>query len=116
MSLGIWRIEVVPLVTSRFAAPLHRLPDDSLAFTVRLLRRASARNAPDHLEMLKLNEALVRQHVPAGAKVYPPFAPALSSREWQLHYGAVWKRFAAAKRRYDPHHVLTPGAAIFDTP
>lgn len=114
VALGVWRIEVLPLVTSRFRRPLYPMPDDVLAFTVRLQRRASARDAPDHQAMLNVNEALVRKLVPTGAKVYPPFAPLLSPGDWRRHYGTVWPRFAAAKRRYDPRRVLTPGAAIFD--
>jgi cytokinin dehydrogenase len=113
LSLGLWRVEVLPLVTSHFVQPLHPMPADSLAFTVRLQRRASARNAQDHQAMLNMNKALVERFVPAGAKIYPPFAPPLSSRQWQLHFAAAWPRFAAAKQRYDPRHILTPGAGIF---
>jgi FAD/FMN-containing dehydrogenase len=50
----------------------------------------------------------------AGGKVYPPFAPILTQAQWQDHFGAeTWKRFAAAKTRFDPRNVLTPGAGIF---
>ena len=82
----------VPLVRSGFGRPLHPMPDDALAFTVRIQRRASAREAPDHRAMLTANEALVRRLVPAGAKIYPPFAPVLFTGDWQRHYGAVWPR------------------------
>jgi FAD/FMN-containing dehydrogenase len=112
-SIGVWRIEVLPMVTARFTQPLHRLPDEPFAFSIRIQRRASARNALDHLEMLRQNDGLVRTYVPSGAKIYPPFAPSLSQREWQLHFGPVWERFTRAKDRYDPKRVLTPGAGIF---
>src|SRR5262249_50363686 len=50
----------------------------------------------------------------AGAKAYPPYV-AYSSSEWQAHYGPeTWKRVAAAKRKYDPAGVLTPGPGIFE--
>jgi FAD/FMN-containing dehydrogenase len=50
----------------------------------------------------------------AGGKIYPPFAPILSHDEWQEHYSMdIWPRFAAAKRRFDPKNILTPGAGIF---
>ena len=112
-SLGLWRMEL-PLITGRFVEPLHAMPEAPLACTVRLQRRASAKNAADHHAMLSLNEALVRRFVPEGAKVYPPFAPPLSRDAWRVHFGAAWSRFAAAKQRYDPHHTLTPGVGIFD--
>ena len=116
MSVGIWRVELLPWLTAHFAQPLHSMPDSPVAFSVRLQRRASAMNAPDHLAMMRANEELVRTYLPAGAKVYPPFAPPLSQDEWKLQYGSSWSRFHSAKRRFDPHDILTPGAGIFPTP
>ena len=50
----------------------------------------------------------------AGGKIYPHYCPILSKEQWQVHYGPeTWPRFAAAKRRFDPNNVLTPGAGIF---
>jgi len=50
----------------------------------------------------------------AGGRIYPPFAPVLSRDDWRRHYGTqTWRRFAAAKRRFDPNNVLTPGAGLF---
>ena len=34
VAIGVWRIEVLPLVRSGFRRPLHPMPDDALAFTV----------------------------------------------------------------------------------
>lgn len=113
-SSGTWRIEVLPMVTARFTRPLFRLPDAPFAFSLRVQRRASARNAPDHLQMLRHNDALVETSLPRGATIYPPFAPPLSRRNWQFHFGPAWQRLVAAKRRYDPKHVLTPGPGMFD--
>lgn len=113
-SVGVWRMEILPMVTALFKQPLHPMPDGGFAFSVRVQRRASARNAPDHLSVLAANDALVRTYVAQGGKVYPPFAPPLTEREWRLNYGRVWKRFAEAKRRYDPNNILTPGARIFE--
>jgi len=111
---GIWRIEVVPMIAARFVEPLHILPEGTLAFTLRLQRRASAENAPDHKAMLAANRMLTHRCMRAGGRIYPPFAPVLSRDEWKRHYGAqTWQRFAAAKRRFDPNNVLTPGAGVF---
>ena len=113
-SAGIWRIEVIPMITARFTQPLHVIPEGALAFTLRLQRRASAENAADHKAMLTSNRTLVQRCLDAGGKVYPPFAPVLSPEDWRRHYGAAtWQRFAAAKDRFDPNHVLTPGVGVF---
>ncbi len=64
--------------------------------------------------MLAANEALLPRLRAAGGKIYPPFAPVLSHKGWQEHYGSdTWPRFAAAKKQFDPKNVLTPGAGIF---
>lgn len=110
---GIGRIEVFPMLTARFTRPLHRLPSGPLVFTVRLQRRASAAGAEDHRAMLEANDELSARLQALGGRMYPPFAPILSRREWEAHYGEVWPRFAAAKRRFDPRQLLTPGAGIF---
>jgi len=111
---GIWRIEIVPMITARFKRPLHVLPQGTLAFTLRLQRRASADNAPDHQTMLTMNDVLVRRCLDLGGKIYPPFAPVLSRESWQRHYGAeLWQRFSAAKKHFDPKNFLMPGAVVF---
>ena len=64
--------------------------------------------------MLAANHALLPRLQAAGGKIYPPYCPILSREQWQVHYGQeTWQRFAAAKRRFDPNNVLTPGAGIF---
>jgi hypothetical protein len=112
--VGIWRIEVLPMPRQRFATPLHRLPDAPVSFTVRLQREATAEGAADHRAMLEANRRLVARMRVAGGKVYPPFAPELSKEEWRDHYGPdLWARLVAAKARFDPDGVLTPGPGMF---
>jgi FAD/FMN-containing dehydrogenase len=113
-SIGIWRIEVFPMITARFVSPLHKIPEGPMAFTLRLQRRASAESAPDHEAMLAANRALLPRMRTVGGKSYPPFAPIPARDEWQEHYGReTWQHFAAAKKRFDPNNVLTPGPGIF---
>jgi cytokinin dehydrogenase len=112
--VGIWLIEVFPMITARFTQPLQKMPGGDLSFGVRLHRRTSADNSHDPQAMLAANQALVTELLVAGGKVYPPYAPVLSQEQWHRHYEpATWQRFAAAKRRFDPNDVLTPGAGIF---
>ena len=113
-SIGIWRIEVLPLPTTRFTQLLHVLPAGPVAFALRLQRRASAEGAADHEAMLEANRNLGPRLQAAGGKIYPPYSPIPTRDEWRGHYGAeTWARFAAAKERFDPNHVLTPGAGLF---
>jgi cytokinin dehydrogenase len=112
--VGIWLVEVFPMITARFTQPLQKMPATELSFGVRLQRRTSAANGHDPQAMLAANDALVTRLLATGGKVYPPYAPVLSPSQWQQHYGpATWQRFAAAKKRFDPNNVLTPGAGIF---
>jgi cytokinin dehydrogenase len=112
--VGTWLAEVFPMITARFTQPLQKMPAAELSFGVRLHRRTSADTMHDAQAMLAANDALISRLLDAGGKVYPPYAPALSPAQWQQHYGpATWQRFAAAKTRFDPNNVLTPGAGIF---
>ena len=114
LSVGIWFFEISPKVPARHTRPLQKMPAGALAYELRMQRRASATGASDHLAMLAANERLVANALDQGGKVYPPFAPVLSRAQWERHYErATWKRLAAAKRRYDPNNVLTPGVGIF---
>jgi len=110
--VGIWFFEVSAKVPARHGQPLQKMPDGPLAFELRMQRRAG--EAADLGAMLAANHALVPRVQAAGGKIYPPYCPILSQAQWQAHYGAeIWQRFAAAKRRFDPSNVLTPGAGIF---
>lgn len=110
--VGIWFFEVSAKVPARHGQPLQKTPDGPLAFELRMQRRAG--EAADLGAMLAANHALVPRVQAAGGKIYPPYCPILSQAQWQAHYGAeIWQRFAAAKRRFDPNNMLTPGAGIF---
>ena len=114
LSAGIWFFEVSPKIPARHTRPLQKMPAGPLAYELRMQRRASAFDADDHGAMLAANRRLVARALEQGGKVYPPFAPVLSSAQWQEHYGlATWQRSAAAKKRFDPNNVLNPSAGIF---
>jgi cytokinin dehydrogenase len=114
LSLGIWFFEVSPKIPARHTLPLQKMPAGALAYELRMQRRASAFDAPDHRAMLAANRQLVTRALERGGKVYPPFAPVLSPAQWQEHYGpATWRRLAVAKKQFDPNNVLNPGAGIF---
>jgi FAD/FMN-containing dehydrogenase len=90
------------------------MPEGPVAFELRMHRLTTAPGSEDHVAMLQANHALLPRLQAAGGKIYPPYCPILSGSQWQEHYGAeTWQRFAAAKKRFDPNNVLTPGAGIF---
>ena len=94
--------------------PLQKMPAAVLSFGVRLHRRTSAAAMHDPQAMLAANQKLVTRLLAIGGKVYPPYAPVLTQEQWRQHYGStIWQRFAAAKKRFDPNNVLTPGAGVF---
>ena len=112
--LGIWRFEISPRLGARHTSVLHKIPQASLNFELRMHHQTAASGSPDHLTMMGANLALLPRLQQAGGKIYPPYCPPLSPRQWREHYGAeTWQRFAAAKKRFDPNNVLTPGAGIF---
>ena len=77
-------------------------------------RQTTGPGTPDLKTLLAATKALVPRVQAAGGKIYPPYCPILSNQQWQEHYGPeTWQRFAAAKQRFDPNSVLTPGARIF---
>jgi hypothetical protein len=113
---GIWLVEISPRRPALFTRPLLRLPAAGLTYEVRLQGRASAADAPDHRAMLANLAGLLEAGMAAGGRVYPPHAPVPSPAQWREHYGPeTWARFAAAKRRFDPAGLLTPGPGIFGT-
>ena len=49
-----------------------------------------------------------------GAKRYPPYSGVMSPAGWERHYGEdLYRRFAMAKKRFDPRGILTPGPNLF---
>ena len=37
----------------------------------------------------------------------------MTQADWMRHYGPVWPTVQAAKKKYDPKNVLTPGHGMF---
>lgn len=102
-----------PVPREEFTRPFVTLPDSPVIFLLALLR---AVNPPDQAEVDRLladNRRLYDRARAVGGTHYPVGAIDLTPTDWQAHYGDQYPRFLAAKRRYDPNHVLTPGQRIF---
>ena len=97
---------------ARFTRPLLPFPREPLAFQAWIIRRAPAERVP---ALLDANLRLAERVRGKGGRRYAgygavPFMPA----DWANHYGpATWARLTAAKRKFDPANVLTPGPGMF---
>ncbi|NJP99114.1 FAD-binding protein [Streptomyces zingiberis] len=110
---------IYPQRRAHTTRPFPRLPrrDGSPWAFVVDINTVSPAPGPDPAfaeEMLARNVRLfARTRERFGGTLYPigsvPFTPG----DWRAHYGDRWPAFRAAKRRYDPSAILTPGAGVF---
>jgi len=110
---------VYPVPTAKLTAPLLRVPrGGEFAFLFAVLRTA----APDAgalpaSAMLTANGQLYRANQALCGTQYPVGSiPDLTTLDWRRQYGERWPFLVAAKRRYDPRRILTPGQGIFPPP
>jgi cytokinin dehydrogenase len=101
-----------PINRTRLATPLLRLPDEPVIFLFSLLRTTP----PDQravADTIADNRKLYDRARAHGGTAYPVGTIPFTHHDWQTHYGTSWKTLLDAKRRYDPHNLLTPGHGIF---
>jgi cytokinin dehydrogenase len=108
-------ILLYPLRRARLRVPLLRVPDEPVTFLFSILRTA----APDlggalpTGVMLKDNRLLFDRARDLGGYQYPIGSIPMTPPDWVQHFGSAWPFLAAARRRYDPNGILTPGQGIF---
>ena len=113
--LGAGFCFLYPFHTSKLTRPLFALPEpaEPVAYLFDLLR-LPAPNDTGIDRMLAQNRRFYDRAVALGAKRYLVGAvPGMGRSDWRRHFGRHWDGFAAAKRRYDPDAVLTPGQGMF---
>jgi cytokinin dehydrogenase len=114
LDIGIGPILLYPVNTARFTRPLFRVPDEPAAFLFSLLRTTANSDPALLRSQLASNRALYDAAIAAGGTWYPIGAIAdYSQDDWRCHYGELWPCVVDAKRRYDPHNLLTPGQRMF---
>lgn len=102
-----------PVPRNRLTRPFVPVPDSEVVFLMSILRVV---NPPDDAVaqgMVADNRAIYEQGRDIGATHYPVGAVPKSPEDWRRHFGDRYAEFAAAKKRFDPRHVLTPGQGIF---
>ncbi|MFF8268488.1 FAD-binding protein [Streptomyces sp. NPDC016562] len=105
-------ILLYPVLTEKCATPLPVMPDEELAYLFSLLKTASP-GADSPEEMVAANRTQYDATVHAGGHWYPIGSVPLTRADWVRHFGGFWGEFMAARRRYDPDGILTPGQRIF---
>ncbi|MFI2611192.1 FAD-binding protein [Kitasatospora sp. NPDC018619] len=109
--LGAGLLLFYPYLRSKVRAPLAVLPGQEVGWHFDLL--AFPGPGSDTAAMLERNRALYDLAVELGGKRYLIGAvPGMTGADWRRHYGGLWGRVAAAKRRWDPAGILTPGQGI----
>ena len=94
-------------------APLLRLPADGLCFAFNLVRIPATGRIAEVGRLMAANRAVYARIRDAGGTLYPVSALPMSRDEWRRHFGPAFARLSAAKRKFDPGNVLTPGYPVF---
>ncbi|MFC5664848.1 FAD-binding protein [Kitasatospora misakiensis] len=109
--LGAGLLLFYPFRTDVFTRPMTVMPDEPVGFHFDLLCFPTP--GADHAAALRRNRRLYDRAVQLGGKRYLIGAiPGLTRADWRRHYGSRWGRAVAAKHRFDPAGILTPGQGI----
>ena len=111
---GLTDVECTALDTRRFRRPLFQIPSDDCMFSMWLKRSTIKDVGPGLQAQLDANARILERALRLGTKRYAPYGGIVSPGEWASHYGnATYARFQAAKKRFDPRAVLSPGTGMF---
>lgn len=106
-----------PLKRSKLTRPLFRVPEGHQAwvwlFDILTAAPLPGPNIEFETRMLNRNRQLFEKARDIGGKRYPIGTLEFSRADWIEHYGAHWRDFSRAKRRFDSSGILTPGPGIF---
>lgn len=101
-----------PFRPARLSRPMLQVPDEPVAFILGLLRTAP--EIPSVIEaMIASNRTLFERARDRGGKQYPIGSVPFSPSDWVEHFAGRYRKLVAAKDRYDPNRILTPGQGIF---
>jgi hypothetical protein len=113
IAMGGGPVLMIPMTRASIEVPFFRTPDTTRFWLFGLLRAAQSEREIE--AMASANVELYRRATGIGAVRYPcdslqcPAGP----EEWSEHFGPLWDRVQAAKQRFDPEGILTPGLRIF---
>ena len=108
------QVVLSPIRRAAIASPLLRMPRDDLAYAFNLIRFPATADAGETTRLVEANRAAYERVRAAGGTLYPASASLpLTPGDWREHFGPVFAQLEAAKRKYDPQNILTPGWGIF---
>jgi FAD/FMN-containing dehydrogenase len=102
---------IYPFNSDKFHAPFMRVPAGDTFFSLALLRTATDQASVD--AAIVANAQLRDAIVALGGKRYPIDSVPMTKQDWHKHFQPRWGAFRAAKQRFDPDHIMTPGQGIF---
>ncbi len=108
--VGAGVILLYPFRTEKLNRPFAVVPNDDIVWAFDILRFPFDPTLTDTL--LAENRALYEAAVATGGTFYAIGALDTTPREWRRHYGRLFSSVRAAKRRFDPRNVLTPGQGL----
>jgi hypothetical protein len=107
-------ILVYPYECKPLRTPFFRVPAADRVVLVGLMR-TTLPPTPEHVQaQIADNRRIYERAVASGGCYYPVDSLPMTQTDWQQHFGEQWRRFVAAKERFDPLHLLNPGQAIFE--
>jgi cytokinin dehydrogenase len=107
------QVVLSPIRRSAISSPLLRLPSDDLCYAFNLIRIPTIDDATETKRLVEANRATYRRVKEAGGTLLPVSAFPQTQDEWRDHFGSAFEQLHAAKRKYDPGVILTPGYEIF---
>jgi len=107
------QVALVPIRRSAISSPLLRMPADDLCYAFNLVRIPATSDASEAEPARGCQQGHLRAGQGGRRHPVPVSAFPMSKGEWRDHFGLAFGQLDAAKRRYDPDEVLTPGYEIF---
>lgn len=103
-----------PVPRRLLTRPFVSVPDSDIVYLMSVLRTVAPPDQEVAAAMVADNRAIYERAREVGATDYPVAAVPKSPADWRRHFGDRYREFAAAKKRFDPRHLLAPGQGIFD--
>jgi FAD/FMN-containing dehydrogenase len=97
-----------PIHTASVTTPLVRLPDTPVVFLIAILRTSPPDQVAVRAAIADNRRRYDRIRALGGTGYHVGSIP-LTTEDWAEHFGPVWQSFTAARQRYDPRSVLSPG-------
>lgn len=109
-------VMLYPVRADRLRTPLLRVPEGELVWLFAVLRTGHPYAPADNQRMIDDNLGAYRRAREAGGTAYPANMLPMSTADWRRHFGPAWDTLRAAKSRFDPSTILSPGHGVFPAP